>query len=220
MNAQKDAQEALIEYHAMLRGHFDYGDGTHGDLYLNPKEILRHTDRIGRFLSGLLTLLGQDIIEQTEVVAGPELGGWDLARYLKDQIEGRKHKVDRVEAVVIRKMVIERHHGGNPTRQDHLDRTDHFSIDPDDVRRLHGRKTLWVDDVIYHGGTRSECVKVLRGAGADVIATASLYDRISVLPEYELDVPHTSLVEHEEDSTTWPVGSCNLCRLRVPITEF
>ena len=44
--ALKDLQEHEV---LMLNGHFDFGNGYHGPVYLNPHQLFRHPSTIWRF---------------------------------------------------------------------------------------------------------------------------------------------------------------------------
>ena len=57
------------------RRHFDYGNGYHGSVYLNPHELFRRPSTIWRFAQDLLDVLPASVISSTEVVAGPVTGG-------------------------------------------------------------------------------------------------------------------------------------------------
>src|SRR5580765_5387267 len=63
----------------MLGGHFDYGNGYHGRLYLNPHQIFRQPSLIWRFAQDLIDILPDTIVQAAEVVAGPVMGGALLA---------------------------------------------------------------------------------------------------------------------------------------------
>ena len=38
----------------MIDGHFDYGNGYHGRVYLNPHQLFRHPSTIWRFAQDLI----------------------------------------------------------------------------------------------------------------------------------------------------------------------
>src|SRR5437763_16295425 len=63
----------------MVDGHFDYGNGYHGRVYLNPHQLFRYPSTIWRFAQDLIDLLPASVLDQTEVVAGPATGGALLA---------------------------------------------------------------------------------------------------------------------------------------------
>ena len=44
----------------MIDGHFDYGNGYHGRVYLNPHQLFRHPSTIWRFAQDLIDLLPAD----------------------------------------------------------------------------------------------------------------------------------------------------------------
>ena len=74
----------------MRDGHFDYGNGFHGRVYLNPHQLFRHPSTIWRLAQDLLDVLPGDLLEQTEVVAGPATGGALLAHTLAGLLDGRR----------------------------------------------------------------------------------------------------------------------------------
>ncbi len=53
--ARRKALADLQEYRViMLDGHFDYGNGYHGRVYINPHALFRHPSTIWRFAQDLL----------------------------------------------------------------------------------------------------------------------------------------------------------------------
>ena len=71
-------------------GHFDYGNGYHGRVYLNPHQLFRHPSTIWRFAQDLIDLLPADLIQRTEVVAGPVTGGALLAHTIAGLLDSRR----------------------------------------------------------------------------------------------------------------------------------
>ena len=63
----------------MIDGHFDYGNGYHGRVYLNPHQLFRYPSTIWRFAQDLIDLMPATLVDQTDVVAGPVTGGALLA---------------------------------------------------------------------------------------------------------------------------------------------
>ena len=59
----------------MIDGHFDYGNGYHGRVYLNAHQLLRHPSTIWRFAQDLIDLSPSESVQRSEVVAGPVTGG-------------------------------------------------------------------------------------------------------------------------------------------------
>src|SRR6266403_4809098 len=86
--ALKDLQQSEV---LMLDGHFDYGNGYHGGVYLNPHQLFRHPSTIWRFAQDLIDLLPSELIEQTQVVAGPATGGALLAHTIAGLLDSRRN---------------------------------------------------------------------------------------------------------------------------------
>ena len=74
----------------MLDGHFDYGNGFHGRVYLNPHRIFRQPSLIWRFAQDLIDILPEAISDATDVVAGPVMGGALLAHTMAGLLDGRR----------------------------------------------------------------------------------------------------------------------------------
>src|SRR5919201_1005814 len=93
--ALKDLQQFQV---LMLDGHFDFGNGYHGRVYLNPHRLLRYPSTIWRFAQDLIDVLPASVLDQTEVVAGPATGGALLAHTvaaLRDDCAGGGRQRDR-----------------------------------------------------------------------------------------------------------------------------
>src|SRR5919198_384709 len=85
--ALADLQQSEI---LMLDGHFDYGNGYHGRVYVNPHQLFRHPSTIWRFAQDLIDLLPADLVQKTEVVAGPVTGGALLAHTMAGLLDSRR----------------------------------------------------------------------------------------------------------------------------------
>src|SRR5262245_65685846 len=77
--AVKDLQQFQV---LMLDGHFDYGNGYHGRLYLNPHQLFRFPSTIWRVAQDLIDVLPAGVVDTITVVAGPATGGGLLAHTL------------------------------------------------------------------------------------------------------------------------------------------
>ena len=85
--ALKDLQRYEV---LMLDGHFDFGNGYHGRVYLNPHQLFRYPSTIWRFAQDLIDVLPASIVEQAEVVAGPVMGGALLAHTVAGLLDSRR----------------------------------------------------------------------------------------------------------------------------------
>ncbi len=75
----------------MLDGHFDYGNGYHGRVYLNPHRIFRQPSLIWRLAQDLHRRPARDRSSAaTDVVAGPVMGGALLAHTIAGLLDGRR----------------------------------------------------------------------------------------------------------------------------------
>ena len=95
MNRTEDlrhqAVKKLQELEVLMRhGHFDYGNGFHGRVYLNPHQLFRYPSTIWRLAQDLLDVLPGDLLASTEVVAGPATGGALLAHTIAGLLDGRR----------------------------------------------------------------------------------------------------------------------------------
>src|SRR5580765_4409000 len=172
--ALKDLQEFEV---LMIQGHFDYGNGYHGRLYLNPHQLFRHPSTIWRFAQDLIDLLPGDLVQRTEVVAGPATGGALLAHTIAGLLDGRRALThppcsfapltNGVEGFVLRGFYR---------------------------RHLAGQRVLLADDVRNTGKTFQRCADLVTQAGGRVIATVEIFDRLEAI--VDLGVPNFALAEY------------------------
>src|SRR5687767_14660503 len=88
---RRQALRMLQESGVLMRdGHFDYGNGYHGRVYLNPHELLRYPSTIWRLAQDLIDIMPSDLLERTQVVAGPATGGALLAHTIAGLLDGRR----------------------------------------------------------------------------------------------------------------------------------
>ena len=67
------------------------------------------------------------------------------------------------------------------------------------------------------GETFARATALARDAGATVLATAEIYDRLEAIAD--LGIPNISLAEYRAPEN-YTVADCPLCKDRVPITRF
>lgn len=184
-----------------LDGHFDYGNGYHGRVYVNPHQLFQFPSTIWRVAQDLLDLLPDGIKRDTEIVAGPATGGALLAHTLAGLLDGQRS-------------LAAPPCGFAP-----------FTPDPDCrltlrdfyARLMADRRVLLADDVRNTGKTFQRCAELVRAAGGEVIATVQIYDRMESI--VDLGVPNFALVQHRAPDN-YLADSCPLCRDGVPITHF
>ena len=196
--AIKDLQQYEV---LMLNGHFDFGNGYHGAVYLNPHQLFRYPSTIWRFAQDLLDVLPASIVEATEVVTGPVTGGALLAHTMAGLLDSRR-EIAR-PPTLFAPLTLNAGHGHTLTR---------FYR-----RQVAGKKALVVDDVRNTGQTQARCVELVRKAGGQVLATAEIYDRMEAL--VDAGVPNVALAEYKAPDN-YPADSCPLCRAGMPVTAF
>ena len=196
--ALKDLQQYEV---LMLNGHFDFGNGYHGRLYLNPHQLFRYPSTIWRFAQDLLDLLPASIVQATEVVSGPPTGGALLAHTIAGLLDSRR-EITR-PPTLFAPFTLDANCGHTLTR---------FY-----QHQVSGRNVLLVDDVRNTGQTQARCAGLVRDAGGEVIATAEIYDRLEAI--VETGAPNFALAEYKAPEN-YPASACPMCKAGVPIAQF
>ena len=196
--ALQDLRESKV---LMEDGHFDYGNGYHGGVYLNTHQLFRHPSTIWRLAQDLLDILPAIVISSAEVVGGPVTGGALLAHTIAGLLDSRRSLT----------------HPQCSFAPFHIDRAGGFQLRSFYRGELKGRRLLLADDVRNTGQTLQQCAALAREAGATVIATVEIYDRGRALAA--ADAPNYALAEFASPAN-YPAQQCPLCRSGVPITSF
>jgi orotate phosphoribosyltransferase len=195
--ALKELQQLEV---LMLDGHFDYGNGFHGRVYINPHALFRHPSTIWRFAQDLLDVLPAELLQATQVVVGPATGGALLAHTLAGLLDSRRslsHPPSSFAPV---------HNVGN-----------HFGFRPFYAREIRGKRVLLADDVRNTGQTLARCAELVKDAGGTVVATMQIYDRLE--SQTDLGVPNVALAEYKAPPN-FNAADCPLCEAKVPISRF
>lgn len=199
---RKQALENLQKYQVvMLNGHFDFGNGYHGQVYLHPHQLFSHPSRIWRLAQDLISVLPPSILSRTEVVAGPATGGALLAHTVAGLLDSRR-ELSRPDMMFAPFTV-------NQTCGQDLSR---FYRE-----QIRGRQVLIVDDIRNTGQTFAQCAALVREAGGTVVATAEIYDRLEAV--VDAGVPNFALAEYKAPENH-PEAACPLCKAGVPVTRF
>jgi len=196
--ALKDLQQYQV---LMLDGHFDFGNGYHGRLYINPHQLFRYPSTIWRFAQDLLDILPASIAHDTEVVAGPVTGGALLAHTVAGLLDSRQH-LSKPRAMFAPFGVDAQ--GGQ-------------SVSRFYQQQISGRRVLLVDDVRNTGQTLARCAALVRSSGGTLLATAQIYDRMEAI--VDTGVPNIALAEYKAPEN-YAASDCPMCRSGVPIETF
>ena len=198
---RQQALEKLQEFEVLMRqGHFDYGNGFHGRVYLNPHQLFRYPSTIWRLAQDLLDVLPGDLLTQTEVVAGPSTGGALLAHTLAGLLDGRRALT---------------HPPCSFAPFAHSD--EGFVLRSFYARQMNGRRVLVADDVRNTGKTFQVCADLVRKAGGIVLATVEICDRLEAI--VDVGVPNYALVDYKAPENH-AAASCPMCAAGEPITSF
>jgi orotate phosphoribosyltransferase len=185
----------------MLNGHFDFGNGYHGRVYLNPHQLFRYPSTIWRFAQDLIDVLPPPVVDATEVVAGPVTGGALLAHTIAGLLDSRRE--------ITRPPTLFAPFAAGPGGGLILSRFYQ--------RQVKGRRVLLVDDVRNTGQTLARCAEAVRSSGGTVIATAEIYDRMEAIAD--AGVPNVALAEYKAPENH-PAATCPLCKAGIPISTF
>jgi orotate phosphoribosyltransferase len=198
---RRRALKKLEEFEVLMReGHFDYGNGYHGRVYLNPHKLFRYPSTIWQLAQDLLEVLPGDLLAKTEIVAGPATGGALLAHTIAGLLDGRRALTHP------------------PCSFAPFTNSDgKFVLRDFYAREMKGRKVLLADDVRNTGKTFQNCAQLVQDAGGTVIATAQICDRMEAM--VDLGVPNYPLVEYRAPEN-YPFGQCPMCKAGEPITSF
>jgi orotate phosphoribosyltransferase len=195
------ALQKLQEFEVLMRdGHFDYGNGFHGRVYLNPHQLFRYPSTIWQLAQDLLDVLPADLVDRTEIVAGPSTGGALLAHTLAGLLDGRRALTHPPCSFA----PFTRGAGKIVLRDFY-------------ARHMQGRRVLLADDVRNTGKTFERCADLVRQAGGTVLATVEICDRLEAV--VDLGVPNYALADYPAPEN-YPVAACPMCRAGDPITTF
>jgi orotate phosphoribosyltransferase len=199
---RRKALANLQEFEVLIKdGHFDYGNGYHGPVYLNPHRIFRRPSLIWRLGQDLIEVLPEPIVSATDVVAGPVMGGALLAHTIAGLLDSRRSlSVPPTSFAPLS-----------------LDLSGGLVLRPFYQSVVAGKRVLIADDVRNTGKTFERAKAVIEEAGGTVLATIEIYDRLEAI--VDLGVPNIALAGYRAPEN-YPAADCPLCKSGVPITSF
>ena len=181
-------EQQLRQEDALLSGHFRLSSGLHSDTYVQCARFLRKPELAAAAAAELARQI-QAAGLQPDTVVGPAMGGvvigYELARQLG--VPGIFTERDAEGQMTLRRG---------------------FSIEP-------GEKIIIAEDVVTTGKSTLEVARVLRAAGAQVLAVASLIDRTG--GQGGLDFPHFALLPVQ--AATYQPDACPMCAAGTPVVK-
>jgi orotate phosphoribosyltransferase len=200
-DARELALKQLQTFEVLMRdGHFDYHNGFHGRVYLNPHQLFRHPSTIWRLAQDLLDVLPAQLLNETDIVAGPATGGALLAHTIAGLLDGRR-------ALTHPSCSFAPFTPGEGK----------FTLRGFYARLIRGKRVLLADDVRNTGKTFQRCADLVTEAGGTVLATVEIYDRLEAIAD--LGVPNYALVEYRAPQN-FPAAACPMCAAGEPVTAF
>lgn len=204
---RRQALRQLEQFEVLMRnGHFDYGNGFHGRVYLNPHQLFRHPSTIWRLAQDLLDVLPGDLLENTEVVAGPVMGGALLAHTLAGLLDGRR-------ALTHPPCSFAPFSHSASSAESSAD----FRLRDFYAAEMAGKRVVIADDVRNTGKTFERCAELVRKAGGTVLATVEICDRLEAVAD--AGVPNYALAEYKAPDN-FAAADCPMCAAGEPITSF
>jgi len=206
MNRRDDLRQKALanlqEFEVLIKdGHFDYGNGYHGQVYLNPHRIFRQPSLIWRLGQDLIEILPEPIVSATDVVAGPVMGGALLAHTIAGLLDSRRSlSVPPTSFAPLS-----------------LDPSGGLVLRPFYQSVVAGKRVLIADDVRNTGKTFERAKAVIEEAGGTVLATIQIYDRLEAI--VDLGVPNIALAGYRAPEN-YRAADCPLCKSGAPITSF
>ena len=176
---------------AYLRGHFRLTSGLHSGEYLQCAKVLAipaYAERLGRDLAARLESLTKG--RPVDVVVAPAIGGIVIGHEVARAFGARSLFTERDAAT-----------NGMTLRRG-------FEVAP-------GERAVVIEDVVTTGGSTQEVVRVLQGAGAEVLGAGSIIDRSG--GRAEVGVPRVAL--QVLDAVAYAPDSCPLCKAGAPVVK-
>jgi orotate phosphoribosyltransferase len=198
---RQQALARLEGFEVLMRdGHFDYRNGFHGRVYLNPHQLFRHPSTIWRLAQDLLDVLPAALIGRTDIVAGPATGGALLAHTIAGLMDGRRALTHPACSFA----------PFTPGEKK-------LSLRSFYAQLMRGKRVLLADDVRNTGKTFQRCAELVREAGGEVLATVEICDRMEAV--VDLGVPNYALAEYPAPEN-YPAAECPMCKAGEPVTTF
>jgi orotate phosphoribosyltransferase len=198
---REQALKTLQNFEVLMRdGHFDYHNGFHGRVYLNPHQLFRHPSTIWRLAQDLLDVIPAPLLDATDIVAGPATGGALLAHTIAGLLDGRR-------ALSHPACSFAPFTPGDGK----------FTLRSFYAQLMRGKRVLLADDVRNTGKTFERCATLVADAGGTVLATIEIFDRCEAI--VDLGVPNYALVEYGAPEN-YAVADCPMCAAGQPITAF
>lgn len=180
--SEQEVLEALEGAKALLSGHFLLTSGRHSDRYVQCARVLEDPALVTRLAQAMVERLGE---RRIDLVASPAVGGIIIGFAV-------------AQALGVKFIFTEREGGAMTFRRG-------FTVPP-------GARVLVVEDVVTTGGSVAEVIDLVRDAGGEPVAVASIIDRGG---DKAFDVEFVPLVKLKVES--WDASQCAQCGAGTPL---
>ncbi len=175
--------EVFRQTEGVLKGHFLLTSGRHSDTYMQCAKLFVDPQKSEMLCRELAGILKEF---KADVVVSPAVGGIIMGYEVARQLKVKNFFAERVDG----KMTLRRG----------------FALEK-------GSKVIVVEDVVTTGGSVKEVIQLVKDAGCEVVAAASIVDRSN--GKVDFSVPFKALLSMEVIS--YEADECPICKQGVPI---
>jgi orotate phosphoribosyltransferase len=177
---------------ALMKGHFVYTSGLHGDFYFNKDAIYPHTEIVSDLCISIAYMFKE---LKVDTVISPAVGGVILANRVADFLSMESHK--QIHAIYADKS------------------KDGFEIRRGYPAFISGKNVLVVEDVVHSGDSLKKVVNLCGMYGGNVIGVSCIatYEPEQWFSSLRLQALYEIPRAHKE----YTPSECQLCKNKVPI---
>ena len=181
--SNEEILEIFKQTEGVLKGHFLLTSGRHSDTYMQCAKLFVDPQKSEMLCKELAELLKEF---KADAVVSPAVGGIIMGYEVARQLKVKNFFAERVDG----KMTLRRG----------------FALEK-------GSRVIVVEDVVTTGGSVKEVIELVRAAGCEVVAAASIVDRSN--GKVDFSVPYKALLSMEVVS--YEAAECPICKLGVPV---
>ena len=175
--------EVFKQTEGILKGHFLLTSGRHSDTYMQCAKLFVDPEKSEMLCKELAEILREF---KADVVVSPAVGGIIMGYEVARQLKAKNFFAERVDG----KMTLRRG----------------FALEK-------GSRVIVVEDVVTTGGSVKEVIQLVKDAGCEVVAAASIVDRSN--GKVDFSVPFRALLSMEVIS--YEADECPICKQGIPI---
>lgn len=195
--SEKDTLKIFEETGTIIRGHFVFSSGRHGDVFIKKDGLSPHTETISALSRAIAYWFVDD---RVTAVAGPALAGIVLSQRVAEHLCWMtRHRYDHDVFSVF----AEREKEGFVFRRGY----DEF---------IPGQRVLVVEDVFRTGTTAKMVSEAVTSLGGEVVGVAAMCNLGAVQPSDVGDVPQLFALASLRRAF-WTPENCPLCARGVPV---